>query len=144
MIIFRNLRKIGVNGGKSGEEKREMREEKSADLKSVLCGAATGAANGLFGGGGGMIAVPLLRAQGLNEKQAHATAIAVILPVSLLSFLLYAIKGFFDFSVALPVAAGGFAGGFAGAKLLSFLPEKAVFYVFTGLQLIAGLWLLFS
>lgn len=52
--------------------------------------------------------------------------------------------GFFDFSVALPVAIGGFAGGFAGAKLLCVLPEKAVFYVFTGLQLIAGLWLVFS
>lgn len=121
-----------------------MREEKSANLKSILCGGATGAANGLFGGGGGMIAVPLLRAQGLREKQAHATAIAVILPVSLLSFLLYALKGAFDFSVALPVALGGFAGGFAGAKLLSVLPEKAVFYVFTGLQAAAGIWLTFA
>lgn len=121
-----------------------MKSDKRTEVKSIVCGAATGAANGLFGGGGGMIAVPLLRAQGLEEKRAHATAIAVILPVSLLSFLLYAFRGFFDFSVALPVAIGGFAGGFAGAKLLSVLPEKAVFYVFTGLQLIAGLWLVFS
>lgn len=117
-----------------------MKSDKRTEVKSIVCGAATGAANGLFGGGGGMIAVPLLRAQGLEEKRAHATAIAVILPVSLLSFLLYAFRGFFDFSVALPVA----LGGFAGAKLLCVLPEKAVFYVFTGLQLIAGLWLVFS
>ena len=121
-----------------------MKSDKRTEVKSIVCGAATGAANGLFGGGGGMIAVPLLRAQRLEEKRAHATAIAVILPVSLLSFLLYAFRGFFDFSVALPVALGGFAGGFAGAKLLCVLPEKAVFYVFTGLQLIAGLWLVFS
>lgn len=120
-----------------------MKSDNQADVKSIVCGAATGAANGLFGGGGGMIAVPLLRARA-GRKAAHATAIAVILPVSLLSFLLYAFRGFFDFSVALPVAIGGFAGGFAGAKLLCVLPEKAVFYVFTGLQLIAGLWLVFS
>ena len=132
MIIFGNLRKIAVNGGKA-KGNYSMDEQKSAGFKSILCGAATGAANGLFGGGGGMIAVPLLRAQGLNEKKAHATAIAVILPVSLLSF-----------SVALPVALGGFAGGFAGAKLLSFLPEKAVFYAFGALQVVAGAWLIFS
>ena len=143
MIIFGNLRKIGVNGAKA-RGNYSMDEQKSAGFKSILCGAATGAANGLFGGGGGMIAVPLLRAQGLSEKKAHATAIAVILPVSLLSFILYALKHFFDFSVALPVALGGFAGGFAGAKLLSFLPEKAVFYVFGALQVAAGAWLIFS
>ena len=113
-------------------------------VKNILCGAATGAANGLFGGGGGMIAVPLLRALGSKEKAAHATAIAVILPVSLLSFILYAIRGCFDFSVALPTALGGFAGGYLGAKLLLFLPEKAVFYTFTALQLFAGFWMLFS
>lgn len=113
-------------------------------VKNILCGAATGAANGLFGGGGGMIAVPLLRASGSDEKAAHATAIAVILPVSLLSFILYAVRGCFDFSVALPTAIGGFAGGFLGAKLLLFLPEKAVFYVFTALQIFAGFWMLFS
>ena len=60
-----------------------MKSNKRTEVKSIVCGAATGAANGLFGGGGGMIAVPLLRAQGLEEKRAHATAIAVILPVSL-------------------------------------------------------------
>ena len=97
----------------------------------IFCGAATGAANGIFGGGGGMIAVPLLRSLGLSEKRAHATAISVILPVSLLSFILYAIRGFFDFKIALPTALGGFAGGFLGATLRS-------------VQLFAGLWLVFS
>lgn len=110
---------------------------------NALCGAATGAANGIFGGGGGMIAVPLLRSVGLDEKRAHATAISVILPVSLLSFILYAVRGKFDFSVALPVAFGGFFGGFLGAKLLCVLPEKIVFFVFSALQLLAGLWLVF-
>lgn len=109
-----------------------MKSDKRAEVKSIVCGAATGAANGLFGGGGGMIAVPLLRAQGLEEKRAHATAIAVILPVSLLSFLLYAFRGFFDFSVALPVALGGFAGGFAGAKLLCVLPKRRCFTYLRG------------
>ena len=41
-------------------------------------GALIGAANGLLGGGGGMIAVPVLRAGGLPARRAHATAIAVM------------------------------------------------------------------
>ena len=48
-----------------------MKSDNQADVKSIVCGAATGAANGLFGGGGGMIAVPLLRAQGLEEAGAR-------------------------------------------------------------------------
>ena len=50
-----------------------------SNLKSIFRGAftgvAVGAANGLFGGGGGMIAVPLLSGvMGYEEKAAHATA----------------------------------------------------------------------
>ena len=134
--------------GKMRKTEGENRMNKTGGKKNtagkIFCGAATGAANGIFGGGGGMIAVPLLRSLGLSEKRAHATAISVILPVSLLSFILYAIRGFFDFKIALPTALGGFAGGFLGAKLLSVLPEKIVFLVFTSLQLFAGLWLVFS
>lgn len=118
--------------------------ERKNGIKNALCGAATGAANGVFGGGGGMIAVPLLRATGLEEKKAHATTIAVILPVSLLSFFLYAIRGSFDFLVALPVALGGLLGGAIGAKLLAFLPGKAVFITFSALQFLAGIWLIFT
>lgn len=137
------------NARKNAEKRRGgNRMNKTGGKKNtagkIFCGAATGAANGIFGGGGGMIAVPLLRSLGLSEKRAHATAISVILPVSLLSFILYAIRGFFDFKIALPTALGGFAGGFLGAKLLSVLPEKIVFLVFTSLQLFAGLWLVFS
>lgn len=116
---------------------------KKGVFADAVCGAAVGAANGLFGGGGGMIAVPLLKKNGLSEKRAHATAIAVILPVSLLSFLLYLFRSAFDFFVALPTAIGGFFGGMLGAKCLSALPENAVFYAFTFLQFCAGAWLLF-
>ena len=68
----------------------ENMEEKSIkNVQRVASGTAVGAANSLFGGGGGMIAVPLLQKTGMSEKSAHATAILVILPVSLLSFVLY-------------------------------------------------------
>ena len=109
----------------------------------ITCGVVVGAANSLFGGGGGMIAVPMLAKTGMDNKRAHATAILPILPVSLLSFILYAVKGFYEPSVLIPTALGVTAGGLLGAKLLGKLPEKTVNLIFAALQLIAGAFLFF-
>jgi uncharacterized membrane protein YfcA len=111
--------------------------------KRLLCGGAVGGANSLFGGGGGMLAVPLLRSLGLKEKQAHATAILIILPVSLLSFTIYCIGGFYEPYVLIPTALGVTAGGILGAKLLGKLPSKTVRWIFAFLQAAAGLYMFF-
>ncbi len=113
-------------------------------VKGTLVGGATGAANSLFGGGGGMLAVPLLQKFGYEEKTAHATAILVILPVSLFSFILYAVRGLYDFSVLIPTAIGVSVGGLLGAKLLGKMPVKTVNLLFAALQAVAGAFLLFS
>jgi uncharacterized membrane protein YfcA len=112
------------------------------NLEKIVCGIAVGGANSLFGGGGGMLAVPMLRRIGYAEKSAHATAILVILPVSLFSLILYIINGFADFSVLIPTALGVTTGGFLGSVLLKKLPSKTVALAFTFLQLIAGMFLL--
>ncbi len=101
-------------------------------------GGAVGAANGLFGGGGGMIAVPLLERAGLEARRAHATAIAVILPTSLASGAVYAISGLVPVAVLVPVALGVTLGGYLGAKLLPLLPVRVVEILFGLLMLAAG------
>ncbi len=116
---------------------------KTQNLKRVFCGLAVGAANSLFGGGGGMLAVPLLLKNGYRQKEAHATAILVILPVSLFSFLLYTFYGFCNFSVLIPTALGVTGGGVLGAWLLDKLPVKTVQICFALLQAIAGIFLFF-
>ena len=121
-----------------------MEKSKVLAGKRLLCGGLVGAANSLFGGGGGMIAVPLLTKTGLDEKTAHATAILVILPVSLFSFILYAIRGFYEPSVLVPTAIGVTAGGVLGAKLLGKLPTKTVNFIFAALQFLAGVFLFFA
>lgn len=117
---------------------------KTGEWRSWFLGAGIGAANAIFGGGGGMLAVPALRLLGNEEKEAHATAIAVILPVSLLSFLWYFIGGLYDVNVLLPTALGTIFGGLLGAKILNFLPQKTVRIVFAVLQAAAGVWMLFA
>ena len=121
-----------------------MNETKKQNGKRIACGVAVGLANGLFGGGGGMLAVPVLKKTGLDAKRAHATAILVILPISFLSVALYFWQGLYDFSVLIPTALGVTAGGFLGATVLGKLPTKTVNAVFAVLQAIAGLFLFFS
>lgn len=120
-----------------------MAEKRVKNTKRILCGCAVGVANSLFGGGGGMIAVPMLQRTGLTEKEAHATAILLILPVSLLSFIFYAWKGLYDFSVLIPTSLGVTAGGLLGAQLLGKLPVKTVNLLFALLQFTAGVFMFF-
>ena len=124
-------------------QKRSFMGEREKTGKKLFCGAAVGAANSLFGGGGGMIAVPMLAKTGMTKKCAHATAILLILPISLLSFFLYAVRGLYDFSVMIPTAIGVSFGGAIGAKLLGKLPVKTVNLLFAFLQAAAGIFMLF-
>jgi len=108
-------------------------------LGASLFGVLAGAANGLFGAGGGMLIVPALTyLSKLEEKKAHATAIAVILPLSVLSFVVYTLKGTFDWSKAISVGAGVVAGGAVGALLLKKVPKKLLTFVFYGVMIYAG------
>ncbi|MBQ8395130.1 MAG: sulfite exporter TauE/SafE family protein [Clostridia bacterium] len=120
-----------------------MEGKKARIFSQVTCGVALGAANSLFGGGGGMIAVPMLQKTGLQEKNAHATAILLILPVSLLSFIFYVFRGFYDPNVLIPTAIGVTAGGLLGAALLGKMSVKKVSLLFSILQAAAGIFLLF-
>ena len=83
---------------------------------------AAGLANGFFGGGGGMILVPLLtRWCGLDQRRAFATSIAIILPLCALSSAIYFLRGGLDLTAALPYLAGGLAGGFLGGRVFKRL-----------------------
>ena len=108
-------------------------------IRLIAGGTLTGAANGLFGGGGGMIAVPVLeRAGKLGALRAHATAIAVILPASLVSAAVYLWFGLIPLQTYLPVALGVLLGGVLGAKLLPNISAKWVTLIFAALMLAAG------
>ena len=114
-------------------------KRKNRPLLSAIFGVAVGAANGLFGGGGGMIAVPALTLTGVPSKKAHATAIAIILPLSLISGAVYLAKGAADPSVILPSCAGVIVGGIVGALLLKKINSRGLSLLFYALMIAAGL-----
>lgn len=116
----------------------------SKTVKRASAGLLTGAVNGLFGGGGGMVAVPLFKNMlGYSEKLAHATTILVIAPVCAVSALVYIINGYFSAEIVIPAALGSVAGGVAGALLLDKLPVFIVNIVFIAVMFAAGVRMLF-
>ena len=99
-----------------------MQKKSGSKFRSAVAGGAAGLANGFFGGGGGMVLVPLLtRWCGLDQRQAFATSIAVILPLCALSSAIYWLRGGLDFMLALPYLLGGLLGGFLGGRMFKKL-----------------------
>lgn len=86
----------------------------------LIAGALAGIANGLFGAGGGLFLVPLfIRWIQVEEKRAFATSVAVILPLSIVSYVMFCIKGGNVWIDAWPYLVGGILGGLLSAKLFS-------------------------
>ena len=116
---------------------------KISKTNCAFSGAAAGLINGLMGAGGGMVLVPLLvRWCGLEDKHAFATAISIILPLSIVSIVVYAMKAPLPFADAWPYLAGGLAGGLLGGllfrKMSANLLHKLLgaFILWGGIQLL--------
>lgn len=91
---------------------------KSTAIRYVLAGTAAGLVNGFFGGGGGMVLVPMLTAFcGLAPRQAFATSVAIIAPLCALSAGIYCLRGALDPAAALPYLIGGLFGGLLGGRI---------------------------
>ena len=106
---------------------------------TILYGALTGLVNGFLASGGGIVAVLVLeRAMKVETKKAHATAIAIILPFSLASMIVYGFSGYIDRQLIWTSALGGIAGAVVGAKLLGRLPKKYIKIGFGVVMIIAG------
>ena len=113
-------------------------------LKIILMGILTGLCNGLFGAGGGMIVVPsMVHFLDVDEHDAHATAIAVIMPLAVISAFIYFRNGYLDFGKTLPVAAGGILGGFTGAYLLHRVSSYWLQKIFALFMIVAAVRMIF-
>jgi hypothetical protein len=83
----------------------------------IAVGLIAGALASGLGIGGGVIFVPVLVvAVGLDQSVAQGTSLAVIVPTALIGTYVHSRYGRVDWRAALPVAAGGTAGGLIGAS----------------------------
>jgi len=103
-----------------------------------IAGFAAGMLNGLLGAGGGMVIVPMLEKNGLKPANAHATSIAVIVPLCVLSAALYMFGKNYNYTDVLPFLPAGLIGAFAGAKALPRIPDAMLRRIFGAFMLYAA------
>ncbi len=106
---------------------------------TAITGMTVGICNGLFGSGGGMTAVPMLEKGGMEPKKAHATSIAITLPLSVISGMFYFGGGNLRLIEAIKFIPLGLAGAAVGSIFMKKLSNKLLKRVFSALMIIAGI-----
>jgi len=106
----------------------------------IAIGIVTGFFNGLFGSGGGTIVVPAMTfLLNVKEQKAHATAIAVILPLSIISSFIYFKNNFIDWNLTINVILGSMLGGYIGANILNKFSASVLRKIFGISMIIAAI-----
>ncbi|MBE6574054.1 MAG: sulfite exporter TauE/SafE family protein [Ruminococcaceae bacterium] len=105
-----------------------------------LTGACAGFLNGLLGTGGGIIIIFALSRINKNNdpKDNFATAIAAILPMSVVSAGFYLTRNSFDLKAVYPYILPAVVGGTLGAFLLCRIRADRLKRLFAVLLIIAG------
>ena len=103
-----------------------------------------GAINGIFGGGGGMLCVPLLKwLLKLDDKSSHATTVLIMAIISVPTLIVYITTLPFDLTSVTFVTLGVVVGGFIGSKLLKKLSNDTINIAFIILMFLASLKMIF-
>lgn len=114
-------------------------------LKIAFVGFISGIVNGLFGAGGGTVAVLALTfIFDISQHKAQATAISIILPLSLISSFIYYKNGFTTMDITIKVALGGIIGSYIGSNALNKIPANYLRKIFGIFIIAAAMRMVFS
>jgi uncharacterized membrane protein YfcA len=114
-------------------------------ITSAGVGAAAGVLSGLFGVGGGILIVPgLVLIQKMDQRTAHATSLAAIIPIAAAGAAGYALEGSVDWVAAGLLAAGAAAGTVLGTLALGRIPARELRIAFALFLLAAAATLPFE
>jgi len=80
----------------------------------------------------------------VEEHKSHATAISIILPLAVVSTLVYYKSGAMSLNITIKVAIGGIVGGYIGAKLLNKIPSNLLRKIFAVFMMIAAYRMVFK
>ena len=112
-----------------------------------LIGILAGAVNGLLGAGGGIIVTYFLSHTLTKEQKSKngvfVNAVATMLPISVISLIIYLTKGYIKIDSSLLVLLpSALIGGIIGAFLLTKLHLKTVKILFSILVVISGIMMI--
>ena len=114
-------------------------------LDTAGLGVAVGLLSGLFGVGGGVLAVPaMVGILGISQHRAHGTSLAVVIVTAAVAGAIYATRGHIDWGLALALLVGTVVGVNVGARLIARISAErlqrlfAVVLLLTGIRLVIG------
>lgn len=111
--------------------------------KKFFEGTLCGFLNGFFGSGGGVVAVPILEKEDCEPNEAHATSVALIFILSLVTAMFYGFSGNLDFKAAWKFIPWGVLGAVSGAIFLKKIKAVWLKRIFGGIVTIAAVRMLF-
>ena len=107
---------------------------------TVLLAVGIGISLGLLGGGGSILAVPLLvYVAGLPAKEAIATSLLVVGATSAVAVLPHARRHRVRWRTGLVFGLAGMAGAYAGGRLSAYIPGAVLLTGFAGMMLVTAI-----
>lgn len=109
--------------------------------KFIIFGIISGCINGAFGSGGGLIVVPMLENIHLQAKKAHATSVAIIFFLSIITQIFYVAIYKFNIFYSLYFLPSGIIGSIFGSLILKKISTKflkkifAIYIIFSSIRL---------
>ncbi len=108
-------------------------------VRCTIVGLVAGLMSGVFGVGGGVLLVPaLVLVLHFDQRLAHGTSLAAVLPIAIASLVSYAIHGEVDYTVGLFLAIGAVGGAVLGTYFLHRLRHDVLAIAFAVLLLITA------
>lgn len=113
--------------------------------KTVVVGLGAGFLSGLFGVGGGILIVPALAlVLGMEQRLAHGTSLAAVLPIAISGVLGFALDGSVDWPVAAAIATGALGGAVIGTRALQVLSPEILARLFAVVLVVSAARLAFD
>lgn len=108
--------------------------------KISFAGLICGMINGIFGAGGGMVLVPLLRKNtNLSEAEMFPSSICIMLPICIVTLCIYGSQTPLPWPEALPYLIGSAIGGLLAGKLSGRIPVLWLHRILGGLIIWGGI-----
>jgi hypothetical protein len=105
----------------------------------LFVGLGAGFLSGIFGVGGGILIVPgLVFFAKMDQRRAHGTSLAAVLPISIASLVTYWSHDHVDWHVALWLAIGAIGGAILGTKLLKTARHDVLSYGFATVLIVSA------
>ena len=110
-------------------------------IGALVLGVVVGIFSGLFGVGGGLVAIPVLvYVFKMDQHTAQGTSLAMLLPpTGLLAFMEYQKAGHVNWKLGFLIAGGVFIGGYFGGAWVQHLPNEILRKTFAGVLAITAI-----